>query len=269
MLLAELEVRHSRAIAPTRRVAIGSSLLPVDTEPAWGVVLLAGVVADASKWPGVDDDAIEDFCDLLDDLEGRGSVAQPRLRHRLQRDVVGLDRSTHRLWLDGEALRFDIDDHARPVPQLLAAAYAANDVPRSQRKRCFAALRKALVWDGPLDDRFVASMSGDVTTPTAGRRATSATRALVLFGFAPTDVVTRERVSERFRELVWAAHPDHGGDATTAGDRMVALTEARRVLLRLAQRVEATAAAADPDAGAAASETASDTVSDTVSGAER
>ncbi len=237
MLLAEFEVRHSRAIAPTRRVALGNSSLPLDSEPAWGLVLLAGVVAEAARWPGVNDDAIEDFCDLLDDLESRGGVPQPRLRHRLQQDVIGLDRSTHRLWLDGESVHFEFDDHGRAVPQLLAAAYAANGFPSTGRARCFAALRKALVWDGPLDDRFVASMTG-VSAPRAGRRVASATWALQVFGLSARDEVGRKVVSERFRDLVWAAHPDHGGDERSAGDRMVELTEARRVLLQLATRQE-------------------------------
>ena len=44
MILAELEVRHSRAIAPTRRVALGELYLPVDPAPGFGGLLLAGIV---------------------------------------------------------------------------------------------------------------------------------------------------------------------------------------------------------------------------------
>src|SRR5437762_388546 len=45
MLLAEFEIRHSRAIAPTRRVALGDLWLPTDRPPGFGGILLAGVVA--------------------------------------------------------------------------------------------------------------------------------------------------------------------------------------------------------------------------------
>ena len=42
MLLAELEVRHSRAVAPTRRVALGRHWLPTDPAPGYGGILLGG-----------------------------------------------------------------------------------------------------------------------------------------------------------------------------------------------------------------------------------
>jgi hypothetical protein len=44
-ILAELEVFHSRAIAPTRRVALGERDLPVTPAPGFGGILLGGVVA--------------------------------------------------------------------------------------------------------------------------------------------------------------------------------------------------------------------------------
>ena len=45
MLLAELEIRHSRAVAPTRRVALGERWLPTDPAPGYGGILLGGIVA--------------------------------------------------------------------------------------------------------------------------------------------------------------------------------------------------------------------------------
>ncbi|MDQ1376415.1 MAG: rRNA (guanine1516-N2)-methyltransferase, partial [Acidimicrobiaceae bacterium] len=45
MLLAELEIRHSRAIAPTRRVALGDLWLPTEPAPGFGGILLAGILA--------------------------------------------------------------------------------------------------------------------------------------------------------------------------------------------------------------------------------
>ena len=38
MLLAELEIRHSRAVAPTRRVAIGKHWLPTDPAPGFSAL---------------------------------------------------------------------------------------------------------------------------------------------------------------------------------------------------------------------------------------
>jgi len=45
VILAELEIWHSRPIAPTRRVAIGDQDLPCDPPPGYGGILLAGIVA--------------------------------------------------------------------------------------------------------------------------------------------------------------------------------------------------------------------------------
>ena len=41
----------------------------------------------------------------------------------------------------------------------------------------------------------------------------------------------RRAVQRRFRDLVRAAHPDHGGDRGEAADRLAELSEARRILL--------------------------------------
>ena len=45
MVLAELEVWHSRPITPTRRVALGHLVLPADPPPGFGGLLLGAVVA--------------------------------------------------------------------------------------------------------------------------------------------------------------------------------------------------------------------------------
>ena len=45
MILASLEVWHSRPIAPTRRLALGDSDLPTDPAPGLGGLLLGAVLA--------------------------------------------------------------------------------------------------------------------------------------------------------------------------------------------------------------------------------
>src|SRR5262245_1058964 len=123
MLLAELEIRHTRARLPTRRVALGLRWLPTAPTPGFGGVLLAGIVA--SRIAELDIEEIEARLGLMNALERGARIAQPRLRHRFQRDVVGLDRSRHKLHADGELVWFDLDDHGAPVPQVLGAVYAA------------------------------------------------------------------------------------------------------------------------------------------------
>ena len=68
MLLAGLEIFHSRPAQPTRRVALGHMVLPVDPAPGFGGLLLGSVVA--SHLPGIDDDLGPDIHRLIDEVGG-------------------------------------------------------------------------------------------------------------------------------------------------------------------------------------------------------
>lgn len=232
MLLAELEVRHSRAVAPTRRVALGPMWLPTEPPPGYGGILLGGIVA--THFPDIEDELRPDFLKLLDDLEGGRRIAQPRMRHRFQTDVVGLERVHHALVGDGQRPRFEVHTNSRPVPHLLAAAYAAGRLHPSARHAVFAAMRKATVWEGAIDGHLVAHLSDSHTAPppTSWRQFPTDERwALQVLGFRPESAPERPIIQARFRSLIRAAHPDHGGESESAGRRILELTEARRILL--------------------------------------
>src|SRR5439155_3077239 len=121
MLLAELEIRHSRAIAPTRRVALGRLWLPTDPAPGFGGVLLAGIVAAGMSALEGDEEILDEVEVLIEELQNGVRVVQPRVRHRFQTDVMGLDRSLHKLAGEGEAVWIDVDAHGAPLPQILGA----------------------------------------------------------------------------------------------------------------------------------------------------
>jgi hypothetical protein len=202
--------------------------LPTEPAPGFGGVLLAGIVARFADV--LDGDTLPEYLQLLDDLEDGRRIPQPRLRHRFQVDVVGLDRSRHRLVGDGELLTFDIADRDAPVPQLLGVAYAAAQVRAAARREVFRVLRRAVRWRGPLGPTFVLWLgSDDASTWRAVPR--DAAWALVLLGFDADQVPERDEIQRRFRNLVRRAHPDHGGDIDGAGARILELTEARRILL--------------------------------------
>ena len=234
MLLAELEVRHTRDVSPTRRVALGLTILPCDPAPGWGGVLLAGLVC--ASLDGIDGyDELRELHDLVDDLDASGGlvpIAQPRLRYRFQKDVVGLDRSRHSLLGEGEHVWFDFDGHAKPIVNLLGALYAAGRLPRQERHTVFRGIRKAVYWEGDLGESFVSHILGAESTYARWRAMPGDTRwALRLLGFGPTDEPEPTVITTRFRDAIRNAHPDHGGDAGAAGQRVVDLTEARRILL--------------------------------------
>jgi hypothetical protein len=231
-ILAELVVFHSRAIAPTRRVALGERDLPVTPAPGFGGILLGGVVA--AYVPVLDPDLFDDLDRLTHQLEAGYRIPQPRLRHRLQTDRVGLQRSVHRLRGEGEQLRFEIDDKGAPAHHILAAVYAAGGLPIGARSRVMEAIRKAMRWTGEIDESLVAHLSGLARHHEWSLEAhrDPVGWALGVLGLANgRQSPGRRAIQRQFRDLVRTAHPDHGGDRLEAAGRLAELSEARRILL--------------------------------------
>jgi hypothetical protein len=230
MLLAELEIRHSRAVAPTRRVALGELWLPTDPPPGFGGILLAGIVAAYVKT--LDDDLRDELDGLINDLDTGLRIPQPRLRHRYQIDVVGLDRSHHRLVGSGEAMALDLDQHGAVLPQVLGAVYAASKLSYRTRGSVFRLLRRATRWHGDNDDRLISYLTGDEAAYRPWITAEHDERwALKILGFAHKAEPSRGEILTTFRRLIRSAHPDHGGAAKGAGQRITELTIAKRILL--------------------------------------
>jgi hypothetical protein len=230
VLLAELEVRHSRSIAPTRRVALGELYLPTDPAPGFGGLLLAGIVA--SRIGQLDLEGRADVDVLLDDLERGRHIAQPRLRHRFQSDIVGLDRSRHRLIGVGEAIDLELDDHGLPLPQILGASYAASRLSSKARPEVFRLLWRASRCEGDDTRHLLAWLSGDEAAYRVRRDVGhDLSWALALLGFDPGAAPERTAVLRRFRQLVRDAHPDAGAAVEGAGQRITELAEARRLLM--------------------------------------
>lgn len=231
MLLAELEVFHSRPIAPTRRVAVGVSVLPTTPAPGFGGLLLGGIVA--GFVPAVDPDLLADLTHLTHQVEAGHRIPQPRLRHRLQDDRVGLSRFRHQLVGTGEELVFELDQDESPEPNVLAAVYAAGRLSPDVRPAVMGAVRRALRWRGPLGAEFVEFLSeskGTIGWTSLGGRD-PVIWALGVLGLAVDGEAGRKLVQQRFRELLRTAHPDHGGSTDGAAQRISELTEARRILL--------------------------------------
>lgn len=232
MLVAELEVRHSRVVAPTRRVALGELFLPVD--PPDGPLLLAAVVG--TFVPRLEADLRDDLDLLIDDLERRRRIPQPRLRHRFQTDTVGLGRSRHRLYRaeDTGAYSLSCDDAGHPLPQILAAVYATGMLASEVRIHAFGLLWRASRWDGGTDDELLLHLQGtDARYAARRRRGDDLAWALAALGFKPDEEPERGDVVRRFRDAVRDAHPDHGAETAEASQRITDLTDARRILLSL------------------------------------
>lgn len=233
MILAELEVFHSRPIAPTRRVALGRANLPVTPAPGFGGLLLGGIVA--GHIDELDPDLFDDLHRLTLQLQEGMRVPQPRLRHRFQQDRIGLTRSVHRLVGRGEDLAFEFEDKGAAAQHILAAVYAAGQLPLTARPRVMDTIRKAMRWSGPLDHVFITHLSGldrgrDWTTA-AFRDPVQWALGVLRLDEGGAATPGRGDVQRQFRDLLRAAHPDHGGDTDDAAQRIADLTEARRILL--------------------------------------
>ena len=229
MLLAELEIWHSRPVTPTRRLSLGNLLLPVDPSPGFGGLLLGAVVA--AHMDDVDEDLVVDIHRLIDQIEAGDRVLQPRLRHRYQVDRHGLGVSRHRLVGENESIHFNFDSNGSGLVQVLGAIYAVERLEMSSRRLLAPVLRRAIRWKSPVGPSFINYLAGSAVTSISAM-ADPRAWSLDLLGFPlGTGKLTKKQVMARYRDLLREVHPDHGGDEATASKAIIDLGEARRILL--------------------------------------
>ena len=246
MLLAELEIFHSRPIAPTRRISIGRAWLPGsgdESGPGPGSLLLGAVCARFG--PDLSHDLLGEIVQLVHELEQGRPVAQPRLRHRLQRDRVGLTRSRQRLYgRAGSGSRAssgsDVDlvcdfesSRATPSQIVLGAAYAAGLAEPAVRSEAIRAVRRGLAWRGEVGPALFSYLAAGRSLSRPAQAVTDPVGwALEVLGFGrEVDMPAQTAVRRGFRDALRAAHPDLGAAEAEAADRIAELSEARRILL--------------------------------------
>jgi hypothetical protein len=250
VLLAELNVRHTRRHMPTRRIALDGAYLPT-SGPAHGAALLAAVVA--TNLPAVDEEQRELLPRLVDAARGGLTIPRIALRHRLQYDVHGLDRSRHRMLGDDGKLVVEIDVHGAATPQVLGAVMGAAGLGPSGRGGALDAIRKVVTgrWGGLAPDvmiRYVAEADWNSLRPPLATEqdwtrggppdeeqwtgvAPDQRWAMEVLGLRAGMAIERPDVNRRFRRLLRDAHPDSGGTSAGAAARIAELTEARGILL--------------------------------------
>lgn len=239
MLLAELEIFHSRPIAPTRRISIGRAWLPGSGDgasPGPGSLLLGAVCARfGSDLAG---DRLGEVTELVHELEQGRPVAQPRLRHRLQHDQVGLTRSRQGLYGPDESgaiekLTCDFDGGRATASQLvLGAAYAAGLAGIAVRGEALRAVRRGLAWRGDVGPALFAYLAAGQSSSPRLAVADPVGWALDVLGFErEVELPEQAAVRRGFREALRSAHPDLGAADAEAADRIADLSEARRILL--------------------------------------
>ena len=242
MLLAELEIFHSRPIAPTRRISVGRTWLPGSRDgssPGFGSLLLGAVCARFGS--GLTHDLLGEVMVLVYELEHGRPVAQPRLRHRLQLDRVGLTRSRQRLYGpenggSSESLNCEFEGaRATPSQLVLGAVYAASLTGPAVRDEALRAVRRGLVWQGDIDEAMFAYLAAGRASPRPARAVADPVGwALEVLGLdCEVEMPAQAAVRRGFRDALRAAHPDLGAAEAEAADRIAELSEARRILLAL------------------------------------
>jgi hypothetical protein len=252
-LLAELNVRHTRRHMPTRRVALDGAYLPT-SGPAHGAALLAAVTA--VNLPLVADEQRELLPKLLNDAKRGLTIPRIALRHRLQYDVHGLDRSRHRVLGEDGRIVIEIDVHGAPTPQVIGAVMGAASLGPSGRGVALDSIRRVVTgrWRGLASGIVVREIAeGDwnrLRPPLAATDewapggppdeerwrgvAPDQRWAMEVLGLRAGMDVGRDDVNRRFRRLLREAHPDSGGTSSGAAARIEELTEARSILLAVA-----------------------------------
>jgi len=256
VLLAELNVRHTRRHMPTRPVAVDDGYLPT-SGPAFGGVLIGAVIAE--HVPGLDEDQLEALGRFVDSARRGLTVPRIALRYRLQTDTHGLDRSRHRI-ISAAVERgsvhpvLELDRHSRSAPQVIGAIMAAAQLPPSGRSVAFRFVDAAVSRPGVLPEglevrRLYEGLPGvrppapgTTTTIGAGRAdgreawagiPSERRWAMEVLGLHAGLAIERDDVQRRFRRLVRLAHPDHGAGSAGAAERIAELAEARELLLEV------------------------------------
>ena len=251
MILAELNIRHTRRHMPTRRVALDASYLPMNGS-AYGAALLSAVVAENIE--GLDDEQVELLPKFMKTALDGFSVPRIGLRYRLQTDVHGLDLSRHRLLEEAGVLVVELDVHGARSPQVIGAIMAAAAMGPTTRRKALRAIEAAVAQPGVIPEPFLVrrlahgvpserpplAASGPVgpingvILPDAARWAGVPSErrwAMEVLGLGAEMKVDRTDIQKRFRRLLRTAHPDHGGESAGAAERIAELTEARELLL--------------------------------------
>lgn len=230
MLLAELEIYHSRPAQPTRRVALGHLILPADPPPGFGGLLLGAVLANYIA--DVPPELVADVHRLLEQV-GRGQrVVQPRLMFRYQVDRHGLGLSVHRLEGEGERVNFSFQATGSALAQVLGAIYALERMESAARAQITPVLRRSLRWQGPIGPSFIANLTGEAPVSRIAAMANPRAWALDVLDFPMgTSTVTKKDVMHRYRTKLREVHPDLGASNLNAADLIDKLAEARRILL--------------------------------------
>ncbi len=250
VILAELNIRHTRRHMPTRRVALDASYLPMNGS-AYGAALLSAVVAENIE--GLDEEQRELLPRFLETALDGFSVPRIGLRYRLQTDVHGLDLSRHRLLEESGVLVVELDVHGAPSPQVIGSIMAAAAMGQTTRRKALRAIDAAVGQPGVIPEPFlvrrllhgvaserpplaaagpVGPINGVVLDAAKWAGIPSERRwAMEVLGLGAEMKVERTDIQKRFRRLLRTAHPDHGGESVGAAERIAELTEARELLL--------------------------------------
>ena len=243
MIVAQVSGYVSRPVAPTRRIALGTSTLPTDGPEQFGAVLIGGMAAEfgPTRVPTLTphlpapyrtlNETFQYADRLIDAITHARRVVQPAMRHRLQVDRVGLAPVTYRLVRSNRGLRLAYrQGRSTPQQALLLALYACGEMAYEDRSIALALFRRGLAHTSGVSSHFLLSFRGAGGGYSSGGYG-DRQWAMRMLGLSSDLRGTRDEVQSAYRRRLVEVHPDHGGDSADAPERIAAIGEARRILL--------------------------------------
>ena len=153
MILAELNIRHTRRHMPTRRVALDASYLPMNGS-AYGAALLSAVVAENIE--GLDDEqrraAARSSCRRAGRVHGAAhrTALPPADRRARARSVAASPARGARV-----VLVVELDVHGAAAPQVIGAVMAAAAMGSTTRRKALRAIDAAIAQPGVIPEPFL------------------------------------------------------------------------------------------------------------------
>ena len=182
---------HSRSAQPTRRVALGHLVLPVEPAPGLGGILLGAVVARHAL-----DLASDDILVFVGSSAISVPVAEwysPECGIATKSIAMGL-RSASSPHREGEEMSFEFADRGGDLAQVLGAIYAIERLDQQHRSSIADVLIQALRWKGPIGPSMVAFLAGAQSSSLAAL-ADPRAWALERLGFSDVETSPSSRKS--------------------------------------------------------------------------
>ena len=164
MLLAELEVWHTRPLAPTRRVALGHLVLPADPPPGLRRLAARRRRRRPHRRRRRGPRPRRPPADRARSRWASGSSSRACATASRSTATGSAGRSTSSM-ARGTSCSFEFDSRGSPLSMLLGAIYAVERLAPESRRVIAPLLHQAMRWRGPIGPALITHLAGTTAVP--------------------------------------------------------------------------------------------------------